>query len=39
MLTCLSECDLERLIEEDVPSGDLTTHLLSIGGQLGRIIN
>ena len=38
MLTCLSESDLERLIEEDVPYGDLTTRLLGIGDRRGRIV-
>jgi molybdenum transport protein len=38
MITCLPDSDIERLIEEDVPYGDLTTHLLGIGGRTGRIV-
>jgi molybdenum transport protein len=38
MRTCLSESEIDRLIEEDVPYGDLTTHLLGIGDRLGRIV-
>ncbi|MBV5339079.1 MAG: ModD protein [Deltaproteobacteria bacterium] len=37
MITCLPDSDIERFIEEDVPYGDLTTHLLGIGGKPGRI--
>lgn len=33
----LSDTELERFIEEDVPYGDLTTHLLAIGHQNGTI--
>ena len=35
---CLPDCDIERFIEEDVPYGDLTTHLLAIGAMPGRIV-
>ena len=38
MITCLPDCDIERFIEEDLPYGDLTTHLLGIGNSRGRII-
>ncbi len=38
MITCLPDCDIERFIEEDLPYGDLTTHLLGIGDSRGRII-
>ncbi len=34
MITCISETEIERFIEEDVPYGDLTTHLLGIGATL-----
>lgn len=34
---CLSDTEIERFIEEDVPYGDLTTHLLGIGECQGRI--
>ena len=37
MINCLSDGDIERLIEEDIPYGDLTTHLLGIGVRPGRI--
>ena len=37
MITIISDSDIERFIEEDVPYGDLTTHLLGIGGKPGRI--
>ena len=37
MLITISDSDIERFIEEDVPYGDLTTHLLGIGGKPGRI--
>ena len=35
MITCLPDSDIERFIEEDVPYGDLTTHLLGIGRMSG----
>jgi molybdenum transport protein len=38
MLRCLPDAELERYVEEDVPYGDLTTHLLGIGGQPGRAV-
>ena len=38
MITCISDSDIERFIEEDVPYGDLTTHLLGIGDHPGRIV-
>ncbi len=38
MLTCLTESDIAKLIDEDVPYGDLTTHLLGIGARQGSII-
>ena len=38
MLTCLTESDIAKLIDEDVPYGDLTTHLLGIGACQGSII-
>jgi molybdenum transport protein len=38
MTTCLPDSEIERFIEEDIPYGDLTTHLLGIGNSLGRII-
>ena len=38
MITCLPDSDIERFIEEDVPYGDLTTHLLGIGDKRGRIV-
>jgi molybdenum transport protein len=38
MLNCLSDSDIERFIEEDIPYGDLTTRLLGIGDRRGRII-
>lgn len=38
MLAHLPDTDIERFIEEDLPYGDLTTHLLGIGDQSGRII-
>lgn len=37
MLHCLPDRDIEQFIEEDLPYGDLTTHLLGIGGQPGEI--
>lgn len=33
----LTEAEIDRLIEDDVPYGDLTTRLAGIGAQLGRI--
>jgi molybdenum transport protein len=38
MIVCLPDSELERYIEEDVPYGDLTTHLLGIGTSPGRIV-
>ena len=38
MITCLPDSDIERFIEEDAPYGDLTTHLLGIGKNPGRIV-
>jgi nicotinate-nucleotide pyrophosphorylase len=38
MITCIPDSDIERFIEEDLPYGDLTTHLLGIGEHPGRII-
>jgi len=38
MPRCLSDSELDRLIEEDVPFGDRTTHLLGIGARPGRIV-
>lgn len=37
MITCLPDSEIERFIEEDLPYGDLTTHLLGIGNSAGRI--
>ena len=37
MITCLPDSDIERFLEEDIPYGDLTTHLLGIGRQPGEI--
>ena len=37
MLLHLQDYDIERFIEEDVPYGDLTTHLLGISQQQGSI--
>ena len=37
MINCLHDSDIEKFIEEDVPYGDLTTHLLGIGECPGRI--
>lgn len=37
MITCLRDSDIERFLEEDVPYGDLTTHLLGIGQLPGEI--
>ncbi len=38
MITCIPDRDIERIIEEDVPYGDLTTHLLGIGSRSGQIV-
>ena len=38
MFFCLPDSDIERFIEEDVPFGDLTTHLLGFGATPGRIV-
>jgi molybdenum transport protein len=38
MITCLPDSDIERFMEEDIPYGDLTTHLLGIGDRHGRIV-
>jgi molybdenum transport protein len=38
MITCIPDSDIERFIEEDVPYGDLTTHLLGFGTVPGRIV-
>jgi molybdenum transport protein len=38
MMHYIPDSDIERFIEEDVPYGDLTTHLLGIGGKGGRIV-
>jgi molybdenum transport protein len=35
---CLTDGEIESLIAEDVPYGDLTTHLLGIGQLPGRIV-
>jgi len=37
MLHYIPDFDIERFLEEDVPYGDLTTHLLDIGERPGRI--
>ena len=37
MLACLPDGEIERFIDEDLPYGDLTTHLLGIGHQPGVI--
>lgn len=37
MLVCLPDSEIERFLEEDLPYGDLTTHLLGIGTQQGEI--
>lgn len=37
MLNSLSVADIDRLIAEDLPYGDLTTQALSVGGQRGAI--
>ena len=38
MITCLADSEIDRFIEEDVPYGDLTTHLLGFGNTPGRIV-
>jgi molybdenum transport protein len=38
MLNYISDSDIESFIHEDVPYGDLTTHLLGIGDKIGKII-
>lgn len=38
MITILPDREIERFIEEDVPYGDLTTHLLGIGAAPGHIV-
>jgi len=38
MIYCLADSDIDRFIDEDVPYGDLTTHLIGIGDRPGRII-
>lgn len=38
MIHCLPDSDIERFIEEDVPYGDLTTHLMKIGQHPGKIV-
>jgi molybdenum transport protein len=37
VLNCLSSAEIEQLIQEDLPYGDLTTHLAGIGARTGRI--
>ncbi len=37
MMNCLSGAEIEQLIQEDVPYGDLTTRLAGIGARTGRI--
>jgi molybdenum transport protein len=37
MITCIPDSEIERFIEEDLPYGDLTSHLLGIGESSGRI--
>ena len=34
----LTDAEVERFIEEDLPYGDLTTHLLGVGNMPGRIV-
>jgi molybdenum transport protein len=36
-MRAFSDLELSRLLADDVPSGDLTTEALAIGGQAGRI--
>ena len=38
MLNYISDSDIESFMHEDVPYGDLTTHLLGIGDKSGKII-
>jgi molybdenum transport protein len=38
VLNYISDSDIENFIHEDVPYGDLTTHLLGIGDKMGKII-
>lgn len=38
MILCISDSDIDRFIEEDVPYGDLTTYLLGIGSFSGQIV-
>ena len=38
MINCLPDNNIEHFIEEDVPYGDLTTHLLGFGTTPGRIV-
>ena len=38
MIHCLPDSEIERFIEEDLPYGDLTTHLLGMGDVPGRIV-
>lgn len=37
MLACLPDGEIEKFIDEDLPYGDLTTHLLGIGNKPGSI--
>jgi molybdenum transport protein len=37
-MRALSDLELSRLLADDVPSGDLTTESLGIGGQAGRLV-
>ena len=37
MLLAIGDCALDALLAQDAPTGDLTTHALGIGRQLGRI--
>lgn len=37
MISCLPDYEIERFLDEDLPYGDLTTHLLGIGQQMGEI--
>jgi molybdenum transport protein len=38
MSNYIPDYDIERFIEEDLPYGDLTTHLLGIGEKRGKIV-
>lgn len=38
MITYIPDSEIERFMEEDVPYGDLTTHLLGMGDRPGRIV-